>query len=117
MRTVVGRNEAHVVPWLRAAATGMLDVLNVLHRIQTTRLIERARNCRKMATRLGIFVAAFQAVGPLRRRCTDIREPRDCVGRHALHAPPAAKFVPLSDPMNSPWNPPALFIHRPCRSG
>ena len=95
----------------------MIDVLNDLHRIQITRLIERARNCRKMATRLGIFVAAFQAVGPLRRRCTDIREPRDCVGRHALHAPPAAKFVPLSDPMNSPWNPPALFIHRPCRSG
>src|SRR6185436_8016678 len=31
--------------------------------------------------------------------------------------PGAAKLVPSSDPMNSPWNPPALFNHSPCRSG
>jgi hypothetical protein len=29
----------------------------------------------------------------------------------------AVKFVPSSEPMNRPWNPPLLFSQRPCKSG
>jgi hypothetical protein len=62
-----------------------------------------------MAACFGILVRALLAVALL-------GESYFGVGGPAL-PPPAAKFVPSSEPMKRPWNPPLLFSQSPCRSG
>ena len=121
MLAVVGRDDANVVHRFVEQRHIPL-VLDDLYRIEPAWLVERARNAGQMATRLGILVAAPQRSSRSARppACIDTpvppgRGPRPVPPRPPR--PPAAKFVPSSEPMNRPWNPPALFIHRPCRSG
>src|SRR6185436_2579517 len=67
MRTVVRRDDAHVVHRL-VQQRHVAFVLNDLHGIEARGLIERARHSGKMTAGLGIFVVAPLPVLPLRGR-------------------------------------------------
>ena len=64
MRAVVGGNDANVVHGF-VKQRHVLLVLDDLDRVEPAGLIERSRNARQMAARLGILVAASQTVHSL----------------------------------------------------